>query len=218
MGNALTSDAASDDFIPPPTMTINPTSSTPNRNMKKRELDDDTVMRLEDFIKQFNIGTSPRVVEYFIAQMKLRMVEHTWTCAGYLTTPNSSNVPLGDKCSSPTFRYWLRVCALGDDVWVISKGQWHTAIILIEADKYPEEQATDKYPGEQATSVLIYRIHDLGWEKRIKNKRTAQKDRATSPQTTEKKTRMPPSLTPVLFEEKEVAEEAPQLNLEVCSE
>ncbi|GAU88659.1 hypothetical protein RvY_01310 [Ramazzottius varieornatus] len=38
------------------------------------------------------------------------------------------------------------------------KGQWHKAkIILIEADKYP---------GEQATSVPIYRIHYLGWGKR----------------------------------------------------
>ncbi|GAU89938.1 hypothetical protein RvY_02429-2 [Ramazzottius varieornatus] len=101
MGNASTSDAASDDVIPPPTMTIDPTSSTPNRNMKKRELDDDTVLGLEDFIKQFNIG---------------------------------------------------------DDVWVINRGQFHKAkIILIEADKYL---------GAQATSLPIYRIHHPGWGKR----------------------------------------------------
>ncbi|GAU99285.1 hypothetical protein RvY_10311 [Ramazzottius varieornatus] len=42
-------------------------------------------------------------------------------------------------------------------------------------------------------------VSDVFMEARIKNKKTAQKDRATSPQPTEK-TRIPPSLTPVLFD------------------
>ena len=43
-------------------------------------------------------------------------------------------------------------------MWVISKGQWHKAkVILIE---------TDKYPGDKTTDVHIYRIHYPGWGKR----------------------------------------------------
>ncbi|GAV08623.1 hypothetical protein RvY_18288 [Ramazzottius varieornatus] len=172
MDKASTSSAASNGGIPPPIMTINPAPSTPNRNTKKRELDDDTEMRLEDFTKKFNIG---------------------------------------------------------DDVWVISKGQWHKAkIILIE---------TDKYPGDQSTSVPIYRIHYPGWGKRydewmfsdslmlqntendakalaendafmeasgIKNKKTgkktAQKDKTTSSQMTERKSSVPQSPNPMTFD------------------
>ncbi|GAU97846.1 hypothetical protein RvY_09075 [Ramazzottius varieornatus] len=41
--------------IPPP-ITINPAPSTLNRNMKTKELNDHTEMRLEDFMKKINIG------------------------------------------------------------------------------------------------------------------------------------------------------------------
>ncbi|GAU97628.1 hypothetical protein RvY_08894 [Ramazzottius varieornatus] len=100
MDKTSTCSAPSHGGIPPPIMTINPAPSTPNRNMKK-ELNDHTEMRLEDFMKKFSIG---------------------------------------------------------DDVWVISKGQWHEAkLILIE---------TYKYSGDETTSVPIYRIHYPGWGKR----------------------------------------------------
>ncbi|GAV07100.1 hypothetical protein RvY_16976 [Ramazzottius varieornatus] len=100
MDKTPTCSAPSHGSIPPPIMTINPAPSTTNRNMKK-ELNDHTEMRLEDFMKKFSIG---------------------------------------------------------DDVWVISKGQWHEAkIILIEMYKYL---------GDETTSVPIYRIHYPGWGKR----------------------------------------------------
>ncbi|GAV01745.1 hypothetical protein RvY_12404-2 [Ramazzottius varieornatus] len=121
---------------------------------------------------------------------------------------------------------FMKKFSVGDDVWVISKGQWHEAkIILIE---------TYKYPGDETTSVPIYRIHYPDWGKRydewmyndslmlqntennakasaengalmeasgIKSmktgKRTAQADKTSSLQMTAKKARVFQSSNPV---------------------
>ena len=52
--------AASDGGIPPPIMTIKLPLGTPNKNVKKRELEDDSEMRLEDFLREFEIGKLER--------------------------------------------------------------------------------------------------------------------------------------------------------------
>ena len=74
---------------------------------------------------------------------------------------NSSYFIVGLSVSSLKYKYTR---FLGEDVWVISKGQWHKAKVILTEES--------QYPVDNVTAVPCYKIHYPGWGKQYQSKFT----------------------------------------------